>query len=65
MMRFVKYPSGAVLCCAPHEQGAIIVVCADLTLTAHQRAYRACLEAKELIANLELPKSLHMRATLH
>lgn len=49
---FKELPSGAVLCSAPHNDGMIMIVCDDLTLTPLQRADRARQQVDEILDRL-------------
>ena len=51
---FKELPSGAVLCSAPYNDGAIMIVCDDMTLTPLQRADRARQDAEKILEQLEL-----------
>lgn len=56
-MKFVYYPSGAVLCAHPHESGSIMILCADPELTLQQRADKAQQQVQEILDKLaETPK---------
>jgi len=46
---FKELASGAVLCSAPHNDGAIMIVCDDLTLTPLQRADRARQDVDDIL----------------
>ena len=52
-MKFVYYPSGAVLCCATDDCGSIVVLCADPELTLQERADKAEREVQEILDRLE------------
>lgn len=49
---FKELPSGAVLCSAPYNDGAIMIVCDDLTLTPLQRADKARQQVDEILNRL-------------
>lgn len=51
-MKFVTYPSGAVLCCVPHESGSIMAVCRDPEITLQERADKAEREVQEILDRL-------------
>ena len=51
-MKFVTYPSGAVLCCAPHGSGSIMALCADPELTLQERHDKAQREVQEILDRL-------------
>ena len=56
-MKFVYYPSGAVLCTHPHKSGSIAILCADPELTLQQRADKAQQQVQEILDKLaETPK---------
>ena len=46
------YPSGAVLCCVPHESGSIMAVCRDPEITLQERADKAEREVQEILDRL-------------
>lgn len=52
-MKFVTYPSGAVLCCAPHDSGSIMALCADEELSLQERHDKAQQEVQEILDRLE------------
>jgi hypothetical protein len=49
---FKELSSGAALCSAPHNDGAIMIVCDDLSLTPLQRADRARQQVDEILERL-------------
>ena len=51
-MKFVYYPSGSVLCCAPDDSGSIAVLCSDPELSLHQRADKARDQVQEILDRL-------------
>ena len=51
-MKFVYYPSGAVLCCATDDCGSIVVLCTDPELTLQQRADKAQQQVQEILDRL-------------
>jgi hypothetical protein len=51
-MKFVYYPSGSVLCCAPDDSGSIAVLCADPELSLQERAYKAQQQVQEILDRL-------------
>jgi hypothetical protein len=51
-MKFVTYPSGSVLCCAPHDSGSIMALCSDLQLSLQERAEKAQQEVQEILDRL-------------
>lgn len=53
-MTFTELASGAVLCSAPHNDGMIMIVCDDLTLTPLQRADRARQDTEAILEQLAL-----------
>ena len=52
-MKFVTYPSGSVLCCAPHEKGAIMALCSDMHLSLQERHDKAQHDVQEILDRLE------------
>jgi len=52
-VKFVTYPSGAVLCCAPHGSGSIMALCSDLHLSLQQRHDKAQQEVQQILDRLE------------
>ena len=51
-MKFVTYPSGSVLCCAPHDSGSIMALCSDMHLSLPERAEKAQQEVQEILDRL-------------
>jgi hypothetical protein len=51
-MKFVTYPSGAVLCCAPHGSGSIMALCSDMHLSLQERHDKAQQEVQEILDRL-------------
>jgi len=51
-MKFVYYPSGSVLCCAPDDSGSIAILCSDPELTLQQRADKAQQQVQEILDRL-------------
>ena len=51
-MKFVYYPSGAVLCCSTDDCGSIAVLCTDPELTLQQRADKAQQQVQEILDRL-------------
>ena len=51
-MKFVYYPSGSVLCCAPDDSGSIAILCADPELSLQQRADKAQQQVQEILDRL-------------
>ncbi len=51
-MKFVTYPSGSVLCCAPHESGSIMALCSDMHLSLQERHDKAQQEVQEILGRL-------------
>jgi len=51
-VKFVTYPSGAVLCCAPHDSGSIMALCSDLQLSLQERHDKAQQEVQEILDRL-------------
>lgn len=49
---FNELASGAVLCSAPYNDGVIMIVCDDLTLTPLQRADKARQQVEEILDRL-------------
>lgn len=52
-MKFVYYPSGAVLCTHPHESGSIAVLCTDPEITLQERANKAQQQVQEILDRLK------------
>jgi hypothetical protein len=51
-MKFVTYPSGSVLCCAPHDSGSIMVLCSDMHLSLQERHDKAQQQVQEILDRL-------------
>jgi hypothetical protein len=51
-VKFVYYPSGSVLCCAPHGSGSIMALCSDLELSLQERHDKAQQEVQEILDRL-------------
>ena len=51
-MKFVYYPSGSVLCCAPDDSGSIAILCVDPELSLQQRADKAQQQVQEILDRL-------------
>jgi hypothetical protein len=51
-MKFVTYPSGSVLCCAPHDSGSIMALCSDMQLSLQERHDKAQQEVQEILDKL-------------
>jgi hypothetical protein len=51
-MKFVTYPSGSVLCCAPHDSGSIMALCSDMHLSLQERHDKAQQEVQEILDRL-------------
>jgi hypothetical protein len=52
-VKFVIYPSGSVLCCAPHGSGSIMALCSDPKLSLQQRHDKAQQEVQQILDRLE------------
>jgi hypothetical protein len=51
-VKFVTYPSGSVLCCAPHDSGSIMALCSDMHLSLQERHDKAQQEVQEILDRL-------------
>jgi hypothetical protein len=51
-MKFVTYPSGSVLCHAPHDSGLIMALCSDMHLSLQERHDKAQREVQEILDRL-------------
>lgn len=49
MMHYTEYPSGAVLCMARRDSGAVVAVCRDLDVSPLVRADRARQEVERIM----------------
>jgi hypothetical protein len=54
---FTEFPSGSVMCCAPHGKGHVCIICDDMTLTPLQRADKARQQVDEILDRLANPSS--------
>jgi hypothetical protein len=55
-VKFVYYPSGAVLCCATDDSGSIMALCSDLQLSLQERHDKAQQEVQEILDRLAAGK---------
>ena len=55
-MKFVYYPSGAVLCIAPDDYGSVMILCTDPELSLQQRADKAQQQVQEILDRLAASK---------
>ena len=63
-MKFVTYPSGSVLCCAPHGSGSIMVLCADEELSLQERHDKAQQQVQEILDRLKADEKPQPRALI-
>jgi hypothetical protein len=63
-VKFVYYPSGAVLCCATDDCGSIVVLCTDPELSLQQRADKAQQQVQEILDRLKADEKPQLPALI-
>jgi hypothetical protein len=53
MYKYTEFPSGSVMCTAPHGKGHVCILCDDPDLTPLQRADKARQQVDEILARLK------------
>jgi hypothetical protein len=52
MYKYTEFPSGSVMCTAPHGKGHVCILCDDPDLTPLQRADKARQQVDEILVRL-------------